>query len=65
VEYSGMKLAAFVLISLGILLILLPENWTQVVVKPFKKRKAGRQNSRTSTGGHQTLRNRLTMTTYM
>ena len=64
--YTGMKLAAFVLITLGLLLILLPENWTQVIVKPFKKSKAGRHTPRdSSTPVSRTLRGRLTMTTYM
>ncbi|XP_070209721.1 solute carrier family 35 member F3-like [Littorina saxatilis] len=62
-QYSGMKLAAFVLITLGLLLILLPENWTQVIVRPFKKRKKGRQ--RTPCTSNHTLRGRLTMTTNM
>ncbi|XP_076456722.1 solute carrier family 35 member F3-like [Babylonia areolata] len=72
-QYTGMKLAAFVLITLGLLLILLPEDWTKVIVAPFKKRKASRHGrGRHSASGctsasanHHTLRGRLTMTSYM
>ncbi|KAK6167892.1 hypothetical protein SNE40_021821 [Patella caerulea] len=35
-EFSGMKIAALVLITLGLLLILLPDNWEEVVLRPFK-----------------------------
>ncbi|KAL8602707.1 hypothetical protein ACOMHN_062921 [Nucella lapillus] len=66
-QYSGMKLAAFVLITLGLLLILLPEDWTKVIVAPFKKRKANRQGhgAHAASANHHTLRGRLTMTSYM
>ncbi|XP_025089612.1 putative thiamine transporter SLC35F3 isoform X2 [Pomacea canaliculata] len=64
-KLSGMKLAAFALIGVGLLLILLPENWTDLVVKPFKARKKHARRQSNANSANHTLRSRLNRTTYM
>ncbi|XP_046362963.1 solute carrier family 35 member F4-like [Haliotis rufescens] len=61
-EFSGMKIAALVLICIGLLLILLPENWHEVILKPFRV-KQQRRDTEQPVG--ETLRSRLHRTTCM
>lgn len=61
--FSGMKTAALVLITVGVMLILLPEDWHEFICKRIRtKRREGEQQNM---GNSTTLRGRLSRTSYM
>ncbi|GFO12105.1 solute carrier family 35 member f4-like protein [Plakobranchus ocellatus] len=62
-EFSGMKIAALVLITIGVLLILLPEHWHDFICRRLRsKRQEGDDDI---IGNSTTLRGRLRRTSYM
>lgn len=62
-EFSGMKIAALVLITTGVLLILLPENWHEFLCKHVRCKR--RDEEQEAIGNSTTLRSRLSRTSYM
>ncbi|CAG5136785.1 unnamed protein product [Candidula unifasciata] len=62
-EFSGMKIAALVLITTGVFLILLPENWHHHICKHIRAKP--RDSEQQSIGHSTTLRSRLSRTSYM
>ncbi|BFZ11223.1 hypothetical protein BsWGS_14262 [Bradybaena similaris] len=63
-EFSGMKIAALVLITTGVFLILLPDNWHQCFCKHIRDKRGG-DSEQQSIGHSTTLRSRLSRTSYM
>uniref|UniRef100_A0A2C9M7K2 EamA domain-containing protein n=1 Tax=Biomphalaria glabrata TaxID=6526 RepID=A0A2C9M7K2_BIOGL len=62
-EFPGMKIAALVLITIGVVLILLPENWQEYICKHVRSKP--RDTEQQTIGNSTTLRGRLSRTSYM
>ncbi|CAL1532488.1 unnamed protein product [Lymnaea stagnalis] len=61
--FPGMKIAALVLITIGVILILLPENWHDFICKHVRTKQ--RDSEQQTIGNSTTLRGRLSRTSYM
>ncbi|KAH9496701.1 hypothetical protein Btru_009697 [Bulinus truncatus] len=62
-DFPGMKIAALVLITIGVILILLPENWHEYICKHVRSKQ--RDSEQQTIGNSTTLRGRLSRTSYM
>ncbi|XP_059165860.1 solute carrier family 35 member F3-like [Physella acuta] len=62
-KFPGMKIAALVLITIGVILILLPENWHDFFCKHLRGKQ--RDSEQQTIGNSTTLRGRLSRTSYM
>ncbi|KAK3777961.1 hypothetical protein RRG08_018282 [Elysia crispata] len=61
--FSGMKIAALVLITIGVLLILLPENWHDFICRRLRSKRQETEDA--ALGNSTTLRGRLRRASYM
>ncbi|CAG5118044.1 unnamed protein product, partial [Candidula unifasciata] len=62
-EFSGMKIAALVLITTGVLLILLPEDWHLFICRRVRTQRS--EDIQENVPNSTTLRGRLSRTSYM